>query len=204
MKISVIMPSYLGNYNGAASNREYKFERAVNSFLNQEYQDKELIIVSDGCEITKDIVNKKYNNELIKLIKIDKQVLFSGYVRDVGLKIAKGDIITYLDTDDYFGNNLHLYFIYKGFLNPDIDWVYFDDIMRWNNFVYSQREAVLQSGRIGTSNIAHRNIKNISWENLDGYGHDWYFINKLIEKYKYQKIGGTSYTVCHIPNVADV
>lgn len=53
MKISVIMQSYLGDYPGARSNPKYKFVRAVNSFLLQKHPDKELIIVSDGCEETK-------------------------------------------------------------------------------------------------------------------------------------------------------
>ena len=52
MKFSVIMASYLGNYPGCANNREAKFIRSVKSFLNQSYDNKELIIVSDGCEIT--------------------------------------------------------------------------------------------------------------------------------------------------------
>jgi len=204
VKISVIMPSYLGAYEGAASNREMKFERAVTSFLQQSYQDKELIIVSDGCEITNNLVRSRFTHDGIKLITIEKQIMFSGSVRDAGLKAATGDVITYLDTDDYYGNNLHLDFIYNAFLNPNTDWVYFDDIIRWNPHVTSTREVSLESGRIGTSNIAHRKFDDLSWEKLDGYGHDWYFILRLIKKYRHQKISGTSYTVCHIPNVVDV
>ena len=33
MKISVIMPVYLGEYEGCATNREDKFIRAIHSFL---------------------------------------------------------------------------------------------------------------------------------------------------------------------------
>ena len=52
MKISVIMPVYLGDYEGCASNREVKFVRAINSFLKNNF-DAELIIVSDDCLIAK-------------------------------------------------------------------------------------------------------------------------------------------------------
>lgn len=206
MKISVIMPSFLGDYQGAATNREFKFERAVNSFLQQTYADKELIVVSDGCEKTNNIILNKYrNHQNIKLISIDKQPLFSGTTREEGLKNATGDVITYLDTDDYFGNILHLECIYNAFLNEEIDWIYSDDIMRWNEHVSSPRESFLERGRIGTSNISHRILEKISWQGLDFYGHDWTFILNLMDKYKnYSKITGTSYTVCHIPNVADV
>lgn len=205
MKISVIMPSFLGEYQGAASNREMKFERAVGSFLQQSYQDKELIIVSDGCEITNNLVRTKFPHDCIKLITIEKQVNFSGEVRQAGLKQASGDVITYLDTDDYFGNNLHLDFIYNAFINENTQWIYFDDIMKWNPHVESVRDVSLEQGRIGTSNIAHRNYSDLSWKSMDGYGHDWSFILNIMQKYKgVQKISGTSYTVCHIPNVADV
>ena len=60
MKVSVIMPVYLGEYEGCATNREDKFIRAVNSFLQNNLSDSELIIVSDDCLITKNIVNDKF------------------------------------------------------------------------------------------------------------------------------------------------
>lgn len=202
MKISVIMPSYLGVYQDAATNREYKFERAVNSFLQQTKQDKELVIVSDGCSITNNLVNKKYPHDCINHISIFKQMTFSGNVREMGLRNSCGEIVCYLDSDDFLSKTNHLDIICNAF-EDDIEWVYFNDIMQWNPHVSSEREAVLERGRIGTSNIAHRNLNEISWSGMDGYGHDWSFIMKLMNQYKSKKISGTSYTVCHIPNVVD-
>jgi glycosyltransferase involved in cell wall biosynthesis len=205
MKISVIAPSYLGNYQGAATDRERKFIRAVTSFLQQQYSNKELVIISDGCEITNRIIEERFPHDGIKLIKIPKQDLFSGQVRNAGVQQATGDVITYLDSDDHYGNSLHLDFIYNAFLNPQVNWIYFDDIVQWNPHVSSPRESALERGRVGTSNIAHRNIKEISWNGMNGYGHDWSFITQLMQKYPNPpKISGTSYTVCHIPNVVDV
>ena len=45
LKVSVVMASFLGEYSGAAKNRDKKFLRAVKSFKNQTYDNKELIIV---------------------------------------------------------------------------------------------------------------------------------------------------------------
>ena len=41
IKVSIIMPVYLAKYSGAASSREMKFIRAVHSFLDNTYQNKE-------------------------------------------------------------------------------------------------------------------------------------------------------------------
>jgi hypothetical protein len=94
MKISVIMPVYLGDYEGCASNREVKFVRAINSFLKNNF-DSELIIVSDDCLIAKKIVADTFFDELnskrIKYIHTKpKSKLFSGELRSCGIKNATG------------------------------------------------------------------------------------------------------------------
>lgn len=101
-KISVVMPSYLQSYKGGRSNPIKKFNRAVKSFLSQGYSNKELIIVSDGCDLT----NKEYEAnwssfDNIKLIKISKNSSkWPGTNRQIGIDHATGSWITYLDTDD--------------------------------------------------------------------------------------------------------
>lgn len=208
-KISVVMASYLGEYPNAATGRVEKFHRAVNSFLNQNYPYKELIIVSDGCPITITEANKYFNQENIKIYGIEKQPIFSGSVRDYGCKKATGDIICYLDTDDYFGST-HLSYIASGF--EDNDWVFFDDKIIYlfhpvnkNIISMSKRDVLVQYGSIGTSSIAHKNSPLINWEGCDGYGHDWSFINKLITfNLKFNKIPNCDYYVCHIPKSTDV
>lgn len=92
------MPSFLGHYQNAATDRERKFERAIESFLKQDYPNKQLVIVSDGCEITNSIVKSKFNHDSIKLVSLDKQPLFSGLVRQLGIDNCNGDIVTYLDS----------------------------------------------------------------------------------------------------------
>lgn len=205
MRISVIAPSYLGFYDGCASNREEKFERAVNSFLSQNYFNKELIVISDGCEITNHIIRTKFNQDCIKLICLPKQPMFSGTVRQAGLNNSTGDFITYLDTDDFYSQPNHLEVICNALSKENIDWVYFDDIMKWNPHISSVREVKLEQGSVGTSNIAHKKLPDLTWEGKNHYGHDWTFIFDMIRKYPNKiKIEGTSYTVCHIPNVVDV
>lgn len=202
------MPSFLGAYNGSAKNREAKFERAVNSFLTNSHSERELIIISDGCHKTIEIYEKKYKlYEEIKLIQLDKQPMFSGMVREFGLRACTGDVVCYLDGDDIIGYN-HLNNIVQKFNTSDDDWVYFDDQIRYNHLAHippTVRSIKLEKGLAGTSCIAHSNNQFINWIGCDGYGHDWTFIDRLIKLFpRYRKIDGCSYIVHHIPNSVDL
>ena len=58
-KVSVIMPVYLGEYQGCASDREQKFLRAVSSVLQSSYKNIELVVIGDSCSITEKLIKKK-------------------------------------------------------------------------------------------------------------------------------------------------
>ena len=178
------MPSYLGDYPNAATNREEKLLRAIESFLAQEIG--ELIVVADGCEKTAEIASKYP----ITVISIDKQPLFSGTPRNTGIQAAKYDYIAYLDNDDMFGAN-HLKRIAD---NLDTDWLYWDDCVNGKT-----RPVWLEFGHIGTSAIAHKKSLDCKW--IDGYGHDWQFIQQL-KDYPSKRITA-NYQVMHIPHVID-
>jgi len=103
IKISTIMMSYLGDYPGARSNPVEKFHRAFRSWLNQTYPNKELVIVSDGCEITNREARKWLHLPHVKLVELKKSAKkWPGANRQVGRDHATGDWITYLDTDDMY------------------------------------------------------------------------------------------------------
>jgi len=201
-KISVVMPSYLGEYDGCASNREDKFIRAVESFDKQNYDNKELVIVSDGCEKTVALASayiSHRDDNKIKLLTLPKQPLFSGNVRQQGILKATGDLICYLDSDDIFGDG-HLLNIVNNYNKDKFDWCYYNDVMRIKKTFLSTRNAELKHSFIGTSNIAHRKLSKALWKNCDGYGHDWTFIQSLIKNYpNNKKIYGCNYQVCHVP-----
>jgi len=201
MKISVIMPSYLGHYDGCASSREDKFKRAVNSFLEQTHTNSELVIVSDGCDITNLLFDSIYSKQPnVKRIKLKKQPLFSGNVRQAGLESATGDVICYLDADDYFGKD-HLLNINIP-LSNHLDWAYYNDYIKTGETLVPKITS-LEKDSVGTSSIAHRKLKGANWNGCDGYGHDWKFIEKLMKYPNFKKIYGCSYRICHIPNQVD-
>lgn len=172
--------------------------RAVRSFKNQTHDDKELIIVSDGCEITNNLYEFNFEQEEnISLVKIPKQPLYSGNMRNAGLEKATGDIIAYLDADDAWGNK-HLETIVEQFTD-DVGFVYYDDFLVMSkDFKKLQRRHVeTRFASIGTSSTCHRNVPGLKWGT--GYGHDWLFVLKLAAKglrsKKLEK--APQYLVCH-------
>jgi glycosyltransferase involved in cell wall biosynthesis len=207
IRLSVIMPVYLGGYEGygspSASNPEEKFIRAVISFIHQSLSGNELIIISDGCEKARDIYESTFSSHPhIKFKLIKKQESFSGLVRQTGIEMAKGDIICYLDHDDVFGKD-HLKIINDNFDTKKYDWIYYDDyvIQNADHTEKVKRDNILTLGRIGTSSIAHKRDIGVQWGN--GYGHDWEMIEKYLMPRPYEKTPTPEYFVCHIPGTTD-
>lgn len=93
MKYSIIIPAY---------NCEKTIKKCIESVLNQKYDNYELIIVNDGSvDKTLSITTayqKKYNNIII----INNSNHGVSYSRNIGVKNATGDYITFLDADDYY------------------------------------------------------------------------------------------------------
>ena len=117
-KISVVMQSFLEDYPFARTDPERKFIRAVYSIISQTYKNWELIIISDGCDITQKLYEEYFSNyENIIFKKIDKptgtemyasgenSTNFRGTPRRAGVELASGDWICYLDGDDIFREN---------------------------------------------------------------------------------------------------
>ena len=198
------MPSFLGFYKNAARDRDKKIKRAIASVIMQSHEDWELIVVADGCEKTSAILEPYVYDYLpkIRLIQVPKQQNWSGAVRNAGIFKADGEIICYLDIDDYFGSN-HLQLLNKNF--GDNDWVFFND---WNYDLvkndWFENKVSIEVGKCGTSNIAHRRSLNAYWRS-NNYLHDWVMIRTLqglSDKYKH--IEKCEYMVCHIPNRYDI
>ena len=198
------MASYLLPYPGSRSNPDQKFVRAVNSFKKQTYQNKELVIVSDGCPVTVELYNRFFSSEPnIKLLQIAKQPLYSGEMRNVALELVDGDIITYLDSDDILGPK-HLQIIADQFDIDNYDWVFYNDYMTLDATFKKLHLRIVEPrwASIGTSSISHKNLKEIRWSKPGGYGHDFMFMFKMASMgLKFKKLEKMpEYIVCHYMN----
>jgi glycosyltransferase involved in cell wall biosynthesis len=88
MLVSAIIPTY---------NRARTIERAVNSVLGQSWQPMEIIVVDDGSTDQTNDILARYGDR-IRVIRQKNQGP-SG-ARNAGIKAAKGEVITFLDSDD--------------------------------------------------------------------------------------------------------
>lgn len=202
-KFSIIMQSYLGQYEKAASDRDNKILRAINSVLKQTFEDWELVIVCDGCQKSYDLVCLHYISHMnIECILIPKQTQWSGNARNYGIGKATGDYILYLDIDDQLGPD-HLKRVDAGLGNHD--WVWFNDwVMSKNGKPFERQCLINQRFQHGTSNICHKRSLDVKWTGL-GYGYDDHSLVKaLLKHHNFKKIETPEYIVCHLPGRLDV
>ena len=190
------MPSYLGDYKRAAKDRDKKIRRAVESVFSQTIP-VELVVVSDGCQKTVDLLNKYYEGKFNGYM-IRKQSSWSGIPRNTGIEKAQNEIICYLDIDDWLEKD-HCEKIANNFHG---DWVWFNDKI-WHSGWIKRKCDVNRRGLCGTSNIAHKKIA--LWPERATYTHDWAFIENLKRASNdFHYIGDGGYMVCHIPNRYDI
>lgn len=98
--ISVIVPVHNG---------EETIKRCINSILKQKYENIEIIVVDDNStdstnDIVKELSEKSANITCIKLTEGSKGV---SYARNIGLDIAKGEYIGFVDADDFISENMY-------------------------------------------------------------------------------------------------
>ena len=88
--VSVVIPTY---------NRAHLIEESIKSVLDQTFDDWELIIVDDGSDDNTEQVVQRIKNPKIHYYKLAHCGLL-GKVRNYGIKIARGNYIAFLDSDD--------------------------------------------------------------------------------------------------------
>ena len=96
-KISVIVPVY---------NVEKYLNRCVDSILNQTFEDFELILVNDGSPDNCGNICDEYAQKDNRVKVIHKKNGGVSSARNVGIDIAQGEYIMFVDSDDWINENM--------------------------------------------------------------------------------------------------
>ncbi len=107
MEVSIIIPTF---------NEEKVISDCLESILDQDYKDFEVIVVDDGSsDKTLEIIsNFEIENPMLKIFK--QKHLGAGMARNLGAKFAKGEILVFVDADMVFDKKF-----VKNLIKPILD-----------------------------------------------------------------------------------
>jgi glycosyltransferase involved in cell wall biosynthesis len=128
MKISVVIPTY---------NRIALVERAIDSVLRQSIKPFDIIVVDDGSDDgTSEMIQKKYRS--INLVQQQNSGVSAA--RNNGIKHAKGDWISLLDSDDEWTEKKLENQVNRLIKNPDYHFCHTNEIWIRNGVRVNQKK----------------------------------------------------------------
>lgn len=136
IKLSIIIPCY---------NVENYVEKCINSLLQQTLNDIEIIVVNDGSKDNTLKILKKLVKENTNIKLIDKKNAGVSAARNDALKIAKGEYIGFLDSDDWVEKDMFEK-MYNKAIKENLDIVASD-----TNAVYPDKNIIIKSNISQTS-----------------------------------------------------
>ncbi len=96
VKVSIITPVY---------NTEKYLCRCIDSLINQTLKDIEIILIDDGSTDLSLQIAREYAKKDSRIIVISQKNAKQGTARNRGLEIAKGEFVTFVDSDDWIEHN---------------------------------------------------------------------------------------------------
>lgn len=92
MNVSVVLCTY-------SLDRYAEFQEAAESILDQTYDETELVILVDGTEEVYDRITTDYETHAQTIIHCNEKNRGLSYSRNIGAKLANGDIVVFIDDD---------------------------------------------------------------------------------------------------------
>ena len=115
MLISIVLPTF---------NRAHVLDRAIDSVIKQTYTQWELVIIDNYSNDQTDDLIKSYQNPKIRIIKINNSGIIAKS-RNLGIKKSRGEVIAFLDSDDWWAEK-KLEYSLKYLFEYNADIVYHD------------------------------------------------------------------------------
>lgn len=112
IKVSVIVPIY---------NTEKFLRKCIESILNQILKDIEIILINDGSTDESHVICKEYYEKYPQKIKyINNKNIGCSATRNLGISLAQGEYIAFVDSDDYIDKEMYEE-MYKKAKKEDLD-----------------------------------------------------------------------------------
>ncbi len=182
--ISIIVPIY---------NVEKYLIRCIESIINQTYKTIEIILVDDGSTDNSSKICDEYKNKDKRIKVIHKKNGGLSSARNVGLDIAKGKYIGFVDSDDYISPNMYE-MMYNNLIKTSGDIIicnfsYFKKeppsfTTEFNLKEYTNIEAILELIK-----LKKRKIEDYAWNKL--YKKELFKNIRYPERFLYEDIGTT-------------
>lgn len=110
--ISVIVPVFqVDNY----------LDKCIQSIVNQTYYWLEIILIDDGSEDASPLICDSWAGKDSRIKVIHQKNMGGGAARNAGLRVAKGDYIAFVDSDDYISPNMYEHMLSHFSEDEDID-----------------------------------------------------------------------------------
>lgn len=101
-KLSIVIPVY---------NSQKYIKKTLECIVNQEdFENMETILVNDGSTDSSLDIIKEFSNKYNNIVCISQENKGVSEARNTGISFAKGEYITFLDSDDYYIENINITF----------------------------------------------------------------------------------------------
>lgn len=164
-KISIIVPVY---------NVEKYLKRCIQSLQAQTYQNKEIILVDDGSIDQSGIICDYYAKKDEQIKVIHKQNGGLSDARNMGINVASGTYIVFVDSDDWIESDIleKAYQTLKENESDMIIWGYFADFV-------TETEQLEKSVKYTLKGICDKELRQEVFTKENGIGLTGYVWNKL-------------------------
>lgn len=134
IKVSVIVPIY---------NTEKFLKRCIDSILNQSLKELEIILVNDGSTDNSDKICLEYSEKYENIKYLNKLNTGCSDSRNTGIRMAAGEYIAFLDSDDYIEKDMYENLYNKAYVeNMDIVMcgILYHDLLEKRNYSVSPQK----------------------------------------------------------------
>ena len=129
--VSIIIPVY---------NAQNYLKKCIDSVISQTYKNIEIILIDDGSSDGSKEICKDYLTEDKRIVYLEQENKGAYIARNKGLKIASGDYIQFVDSDDFLGPN-YINTLVKAIDNVDLV------ISAYHVYFYKKNEKLIKKER---------------------------------------------------------